>query len=590
MLTPQLLLGLADELVIDLFAGGGGASTGIEQAIGRHVDIAVNHDPLAIAQHFANHPQTRHYCEDVFDVDPIAVTEGRPVGLLWASPDCKHFSKAKGGKPRSKKIRALADIIAVWAETVRPRIICMENVEEFKTWGELDEDGHPIPELRGLLFERWKARILAQGYTGEFRELRAANHKTPTIRKRLIGIFRCDGQPIVWPAATNAKNPPRGSGLKPWRTAAECINFGVKAESIFDRKRALVKNTHRRVARGLWRHVLTNAGPYFVEQPGQHLAAPFLNEHANSSNDRTMAADEPMRTLCAEVKRGHFSLITPTLAVLRGTSDAHLGNAHSVDEPLTTLSAGGTHHALVAAHLVTIGYGERQGQEARTNDIRTPTGTAVAGGIKQAVVLAFMEQANGGFFAGDGRSLNDPISTITAAGTNQQLVTAYCIKYYGSGGQWQGLSEPLHTQPAKGRMGLVDVRQVPLDAIAPEHRRRAKQCADLLREHLPEHFSEEADAVLVWQRGLWWVLVDITLRMLRPRELYLAQGFRGDYIIDWGLEFTRGPGGLAIPTGNRIPLTAEQQIRSCGNSVCPPLAEAVIGANYRDASLMWEAA
>lgn len=593
MLSAQFGLDLAHELVVDLFAGGGGASTGIEQAIGRPVDIAVNHDRLAVAQHFANHPQTRHYCEDVFDVDPMEVTQGRKIGGLWASPDCKHFSKAKGGQPRSKKIRALADVIVRWAELpehIKPRVIWMENVEEFETWGELDDDGKPIPEVAGLLFQRWKSRILAQGYVGEFRVLRAADQATPTIRKRLFGIFRCDGQPIVWPEATNAKVVPKGSRLKPWRTAAECIDFGIKAESIFDRKRALVTNTHRRVAKGLWRHVLTNPTPYIVEREGGTQITPFLNEHANSSNQRTMPADEPLRTQCAQVKGGHFSVIAPTLAVLRGTSDAHL-NAHTVAEPVTTLSAGGTHHALAAVHMVTIGYGERKGQAARTQDITSPTGTAVAGGVKQGIVMGLLEQANGGFNEGnDGRALDAPVSTIASKAANQRLVTAYCIKYYGSGGQWQGLEEPMHTIPTKGRMGLVEVQHVPLDAIAPEHRKRAKQCADFLREHLPEHFTEEAYAVMVWQRGCWWVLVDITLRMLKAPELYKAQGFPADYIHEWGLDHVPGPGGLAVLTGERITLTTEQQVKAVGNSVCPPMARALVAANYSDRQSMREAA
>lgn len=205
MLTPQFVLPIASELVVDLFAGGGGASTGIEQAIGRHVDIAVNHDPEAVSLHEVNHPQTRHYTCDVFEIDPLEVTGGQPIGLLWASPDCKHFSKAKGGKPVSKKIRGLANVIAEWAEKVRPRVICMENVEEFKTWGPLDEENYPIPERAGEYFNEWRARIEAQGYVGEFRELRASDYATPTIRKRLFGVFRCDGQPIVWPEAAHGK-------------------------------------------------------------------------------------------------------------------------------------------------------------------------------------------------------------------------------------------------------------------------------------------------------------------------------------------------------------------------------------------------
>lgn len=224
MLSPQLLLDVADELVVDLFAGGGGASTGIEQAIGRHVDIAVNHDPEAVSLHMRNHPQTQHHISDVFEVDPLSVTHGRPVGLLWASPDCKHFSKAKGGKPVSKKIRGLAWVVVRWAKAVRPRVICLENVEEFQTWGPLAEDGRPCPVRKGSTFREWKQQLQELGYIIEHRELRACDYGAPTIRKRLFLVARCDGEPIAWPKATHG---PKGSGLKPYRTAADCIDWSL---------------------------------------------------------------------------------------------------------------------------------------------------------------------------------------------------------------------------------------------------------------------------------------------------------------------------------------------------------------------------
>lgn len=539
----QFLLDLGAKLIVDLFAGGGGASTGIEQAIGRPVDIAVNHDALAVAQHLANHPQTRHYCADVFEVDPVVVTEGRPVGLLWASPSCTHFSKARGGKPVNKQLRSLAWVVIKWCKLPidqRPSIVCLENVEEWKDWGPLNKDGQPCEARKGLTFRRWVRQLETLGYVVEYKELRASDYDTPTIRNRLFLIARCDGLPIVWPAATHAKAPTKGSGLKPWRTAAECIDFSLPAQSIFDRKRALVKNTHRRVAKGLWRHVLDTESPYIVDREESALT-PFLSEHANSSNQRTMRADEPLRTQCAQVKGGHFSIVTPTLAVLRGTSEAHLG-AHSIEDPVTTLSAGGTHHALV---------------------------------------MAFMEQANGGFYGGDGRSIKSPLSTITTTGSNQQLVTAYCVKYYSNGGQWQGLDEPMHTLPTKGRIGLVKVRHVPANLLTEDQRHRARQCAELLHEHLSEEFPEPAEMVLIFQRGHWWVLVDITLRMLKPRELYKAQGFPSSYIIDWGID---------LASGQRIELTQEQQVKSVGNSVCPPLAKALVAANYVERSSMRTAA
>lgn len=226
MLTPQFLLPVHSELVIDLFAGGGGASTGIEQAIGRAVDIAVNHDPEAVSLHTANHPQTRHFCSDVFEVDPLTVTDGQPVGLLWASPDCKHFSKAKGGKPVSKKIRGLAWVVIKWAKLAKPRVICLENVEEFQTWGPLTDENRPCPVRKGQTFQRWKKQLENLGYKVEHRELRACDYGAPTIRKRLFLVARRDGLPIVWPTPTHAKPDAKGkvpAGMQPWRTAADCI-------------------------------------------------------------------------------------------------------------------------------------------------------------------------------------------------------------------------------------------------------------------------------------------------------------------------------------------------------------------------------
>jgi len=622
--TMQLDLG--HELVIDNFAGGGGASTGLEAALGRPVDIAINHDPEALAMHAINHPRTRHMLQSVWDVDPIAVTNNCPVGLVWLSPDCKHFSKAKGGTPVSKHIRGLAWVGMRWVALTRPRVLMLENVEEFTTWGPLiiDADGsaRPDPKRKGQTFESFVRQLRRHGYTVEWTERRACNAGAPTIRKRLFLIARRDGLPIVWPAPTHRapdSKEVRTGRAKPWRTAAECIDFSLPAQSIFGRKKALADNTLRRVAKGLWRHVLTNPRPFivgneapfvakyradsagspidaplptvtansFVKRPGgaAPLAmaaaslAPFITEHANGSNQRTMAADEPLRTICAQVKGGHFSVVAPVIASLRGTTPAHL-TAHRADAPLSTVSAGGTHHGLSAAHLVTIGYGERKGQEARTHVCGEPLGTVVAGGVKQGVVTAFLEQANGGFYDGDGRSLAEPASTITASGSQQRLVSAYLVKYYSSGGQWQGVAEPMHTLPTRGRMGLVQTVQVSTDCIAPDLLERARACAALLHRFLPEHFPEPADLVLVGD----YVLIDITLRMLKAPELYRAQGFPSNYVIDEipdpKLLFVNGvqvADPLSVP---RIKLSATAQVRMCGNSVSPPEAEALARANF----------
>jgi DNA (cytosine-5)-methyltransferase 1 len=551
----------------------------------------------------------------------------------------------------------------------KPRVLMLENVEEFQTWGPIlvgpDGQARPDPARRGKTFKSFVRQLRMHGYQVDWRVLRASDHGTPTIRKRLFLVARRDGLPIVWPEQTHAEPTDRrviAGKLAAHRTAAECIDFDLPAESVFGRKRALVDNTMRRVAKGLWKHVLTSASPYIVG-----AQAPYLNEHANASNPRTMPADAPLRTICAQVKGGHFSVVAPTLAPLRGTSEQHLVG-HAVDAPLSTVAASGTHHALVGANLVTIGYGEREGQQPRTQDIEAPLGTVVAGGIKsavamahitkfntgsvgsamnaplptvtaggtpkrlstgiqmgivsahlthlthqgersgndlreplrtvtgahrgeQAMVAACLEQANGGFYDGDGRAVDDPMSTITSSGTQQRLITAYMVKYYSEGGQDSACSEPLHTVPTKARMGLVQTCQVPAATLAPEHAERARHCAELLHKHLPEHFPDPAELVLMWRGGQWWVLVDITLRMLKPRELFRAQGFPRDYhferVPDPALLFLGGKQAADPRDAPLIDLSTTAQVRMCGNSVCPPLAEALARANFAHESLIY---
>lgn len=588
-------LDLGHEILVDNFAGGGGASSGIEKAFGRPVDIAINHDPEAIAMHAINHPHTLHLCESVWSVNPAQVTQGRPVALVWLSPDCKHFSKAKGGTPVEKKIRGLAWVAMRWVATCKPRIVALENVPEFTTWGPVivDEEGkaRPDPKKKGVTFESFVRQLRAHGYQVDWRELRACDSGAPTIRRRLFLVARRDGLPIVWPEATHGDPGSAdvlAGNLKPWRSAAECIDFDLPSRSIFFRKKDLAINTRRRVAKGLWKHVLTAAKPFIVK-PGDKegsgpVLTPFIGEHANGSSQSNMPANAPLRTICAQVKGGHFSVIAPTLAPLRGTTEAHLG-AHSVQAPLSTVAAGGTHHALVGAHLITIGYGERTNQAPRAQDIEKPLGTIVAA-PKHTLVAACFEQANGGFYEGDGRPADAPLSTITSAGSNQRLITAYCVKYYSTGGQWQGLAEPMHTVPTKGRMGLVQTIQVPAAALSEEHAAKARECAHLLHEYLPEHFPTPADMVLVGD----YVLVDITLRMLRPRELFRAQSFPESYVIDEipnpDLLFKDGVqvgDPMKIP---RIPLTATAQVRMCGNSVAPVQAEMLIRGNFAHEQLL----
>lgn len=681
-----LPLDLGRELIIDNFAGGGGTSKGLEWAFGRPVDIAINHDPEALAMHAINHPYTKHLCESVWEVDPIAVTGNRPVGLVWLSPDCKHFSKAKGGTPVSKKIRGLAWVGLRWIAKTKPRIMMLENVEEFQDWGPLvvDANGNarPDPKKKGRTFKSFERQLRAHGYSVEWRELRACDQGAPTIRKRLFLVARRDGIPIHWGGPSHAAPTDHrviAGLLAAHRTAAQCIDFDLPAESIFGRKRDLVTNTLRRVAKGVFRHVLNTATPFIVntrngEREGQEprirdvnapywtvtsqgsqgalaapVLAPFINEHANGSNQRTMPADQPLRTVCAQVKGGHFSVVTPELqplkpvdgaaqiiVPLRGTSEQHLGG-HSVQSPLSTVSAGGRHHALaaahitkfntgavgsslneplptvtaggkpkrpstgitmgmVAAHLVDMGHGEGPAGGKRwshgTRNIEMPLNTVTASGATSALAAVCLEQAYGGFYDGDGRTADEPLSTITTSGTQQRLITACLVKYYSEGGQDSSCSEPMHTVPTKARMALVQTAKVPASRLAPEHTERAKLCADLLREHLPEQFPEPADVVLMWHNGQWWALVDITLRMLKPRELARAQGFPDSYQIeeipDPAILFKDGVQAVDDPRDiPRIKLTTTAQVRMIGNSVSPYMAAALARWNFQHEAQMY---
>jgi DNA (cytosine-5)-methyltransferase 1 len=600
-------LDLGQELVVDLFAGGGGASLGIERAY-RAPDVAVNHNEIAIAVHRANHPDTEHYTCDVFEVDPLVATQGRPVGVLWASPDCRHHSKAKGGKPRSKRIRGLAWVVVKWARACRPRLIHLENVEEFADWGPLLADGQPCKVRKGSTFRRWVRQLERLGYRVEHRELVAADHGVPTIRKRLYVIARCDGQPIVWPHPSHTKAQ--------WRPAAECIDWSIPACSIFaDKaqahawarahgmrgtpKRPLEHATRRRIAKGIWKHVLTAAEPYIVgvggrmgQSPERSVSTPFqtvtskadaciampvLTEFANASNQRTFDVGEPLRTQVAQVKGGHFALAAATMIQTGyGEREGQAPRALDLCRPLGTVVAGGVKHAVAAAHIVKFRAGSAIDVPLHTvtagGHMARPAGAAHAMGL----ATAFFEQAAGGPNSNGSRprAALEPLSTITSSGSQQQLVTAYLVKFYKSGGQWQDCLAPMHTVPTKDRMGLVQVVNVPADILAPELRERARQVAHFLHEHLPEHFPDAADMVLVGDR----VMVDITLRMLVPRELARAQGFPDTYIIDRGL-FETAPGSGQFEWR---PVTKTDQVRLIGNSVCPGVAEALIRANAAD--------
>lgn len=574
---PQLRLSLEHELVIDQFAGGGGASLGMEIALGRSPDIAINHDPEAVALHQANHPTTEHYCESVWDVDPRAVCKGRPVGLMWLSPDCKHFSKAKGGKPVEKKIRGLAWIGVKWARLVRPRVIVLENVEEFQTWGPLTEDNKPCPLRKGLTFKRWVGRLRNLGYAVEWRELRACDFGAPTIRKRLFVIARCDGMPIVWPEPTHAQKP--GKGLKPWRTAAECIDWSIPCPSIFERERPLAENTLRRIAAGIKRYVIDAAEPFIVplthqgdptrtesiaepmrtvtgakrgekalvaasiarigqtgrgghytkgaDEPlttvtskAEHLlvGANLVGVGGRAGQSRPRSADEPMATLTA---KADTALVMPYLVdsahgEVSPTGVKRWGKGHrSLEQPVPTVTAQGGNSALIAPTLVQTGYGERDGQAPRALDIGKPLGTMV-GSQKHALVSAFLAQHNSDSAPKPGRPADAPISTITSSGSHQQLVSSNLVKLRGTCKDGQRTDAPAPTITGGGTH-IAEVRAFLIAYYGTEQDPRLTD---------PMHTVPTRDRFgLVTVQGEPYVIADIGMRMLAPRELYRAQGF-----------------------------------------------------------------
>ena len=584
MLGNQYLLPVHHELVVDLFAGGGGASTGIEQAIGRHVDAAVNHDREAISLHTANHPQTRHHCSDVFEVDPFTVTDGQPVGLLWASPDCKHFSKAKGGKPVSKKIRSLAWVVVKWAKAVQPRVICLENVEEFQTWGPLAADGRPCPQRKGKTFALWVAQLRNLGYAVEWRELRACDYGAPTIRKRLFLVARRDGQPITWPSPTHAQPDAKGKvppGLKPWRTAADCIDWSIPAPSIFNRARPLADATCRRIAKGIVRYVYQTAQPF---------VAPFPAE----------AQHEPTRPSTLRHPSGP-SLHPGQCNGEHVWNNDHRGNmgaagmADRISAHAGAVAAQATDRAHIAT-LIQTGYGERPGQAPRVPGLDKPLGTVVSG-QKHALVSAFLAKHYTGVVGSD---MAAPTGTVTTV-DHHSLVTANIVKMRGDN-VGSAAAEPLHTISAQGthhaiatanlvHMGHGEgkdgtkrfshgVREVaqPLNTVTA-----SGATAGLVQAFLVKYYGTDQDPAmreplhtvttkdrfgLVTVRGQAYQIADIGLRMLTPRELYRAQGFPESYVIE------RGAAGE--------PITKTAQVRMCGNSVCPPLARAIVAANYAE--------
>lgn len=537
------------ELLVDNFAGGGGASTGIELATGYSVDIAINHDPEAIRMHKANHPNTKHYCENVWAVDPVKACGGHPVALAWFSPDCKHFSKAKGGKPKDKNIRGLAWVACRWAGLVRPRVIMLENVEEFKTWGPLGRRHHPIKAKQGKTFEKFVQQLTGLGYEVQFRELVAADYGAPTMRKRFFMIARCDGEPIVFPEPTHApaeSEEVKAGLLKPYVGAYTQLDFSLPCPSIFDSSeeikekygiravRPLAPKTMERIARGLKKFVLDNPEPFIIQC-----------NHGGERRPNDIR--EPMPTITG--KHG-YGIVEPTLTPYMGTNTTNHPGGNCKD-PIHTITTG-NQQCLISPTLIQY-HSETAKDEVRGQSIEAPIMT-VDGSNRYGLVTSFLHKFYDGGYKGagetlenplptvtswdhnsvvtanliqmnnhcDGRDVKEPIPTITAGDGHFGEVRAFLIKYYGQG-TGQDIKAPLDTVTAQDRFGLVTIN------------------------------------------GTDYQIVDIGLRMLEPRELYGCQGFPDDYIIDHDY------------TGKTYPRS--EQVRRCGNAVCPPIPAALVRAN-----------
>lgn len=640
------------ELIIDSFAGGGGASLGIAWATGRCPDVAINHDELAIAMHAANHPRTKHVLEDVWKADLRSLTKGRKVGLLWASPDCKHFSRAKGGKPVEKRIRSLAWIVCRWADQVRPRVIALENVREFADWGPLvprwactncgwkgtegqtelartrrkcpscesrrlviTEELVPCPKRKGLTFKRFVGRLRNLGYEVEWRNLDAADYGAPTHRKRLFLIARNDGETINWPEPTHCSpakldSLPLFEQLKPFRTAAECIDWSIECPSIFDRKKPLAEKTMRRIALGIKRYVLENPEPFVVQtshtgttgrgsyvwstdEPTRTISqstefavvTPIVSRYNGSKtelDDRCSEVDQPISTLDTQPR---FAVVAPTIVAITHDGDrkpvdpgcplptvttAHRGelalaaatlvrqfgksDAVDINEPMpTTTAGGGGKTGLLAATLVQTGYGERDGQAPRTLNIEEPHGTVVSSG-KSALVSAFVAKHFGGMV---GVEADRPLPTTTMRGTQNQLVAANLVHLNHGAKQWSGVDEHARTITSAGtHAALVYSFLVKYFGTAIG--------ANLLDPVPTATGKDRFGLVTVTINGEPYVIVDIGMRMLTPRELARAQGFPDTYVL----------------TG-----TKTSQVARIGNSVCPQVAAAIVRANCTSDSL-----
>ncbi len=644
--TPQRSRLRPGEIVVDLFAGGGGASEGLKQALGIDPALAYNHDELAIGMHAANHPLTQHHREDIWHADPRVDVAGRPIGWFHASPDCTHFSQAKGGQPRSRKTRALSWVVLKWVgqllrddrlhgTNTAPRIISMENVWQILTWGPLVakrcketgrvikmdgavaargecvpvENQQLVPDKRhsGRTWQQFVAALRALGYAVEWRKLVASDYGAGTSRERLFLLARRDGEAIVWPEQSHGSAP----GQKPRVTAADCLDFSIPCPSIFTRARPLADATMRRIAKGVMRHVINSADPFIVpvtHQGGDRVhdvrdpmrtitaanrgelmlaapeLAPFIAEHANASNQRTMAADEPLRTVCAGVKGGHFSVVTPILAGVGGR--AGQSEPRSGGEPLYTMTTKAD-TALVAPHLVKF-RGDSIGTSA-TEPVPTitsgagaarPAGAAHALGVAAASLVTLRRNMVGA----DART---PLTTVAAQAEHHAVSSAFMVQAaHGEGKpggvqRWGNVSKdaraPVGTVTASGNGGHA-MAEAELAQLTPDQEAGALRVAAFLVKYygsgIAVDLHDPVDTITTKDRlalvtvhiqGVPHVIVDIGLRMLKPHELYRAQGFPAGYIID--------------RTANGTPLSTSAAVRMVGNSVSPPPLRALAEAN-----------
>lgn len=517
-----------NEIIVDNFAGGGGASTGIELATGRPVDIAINHDPDAILMHMTNHPNTKHYCESVWDVNPKEICTGRPVGLMWLSPDCKHFSRAKGGKPVSKNVRGLAWIALRWAATVRPRVIILENVPEFVTWGRLGKDGKPNKKYMGETFRSFVYQLRQKGYDVDWRELKACDYGAPTIRKRFFLIARCDGKPIVFPKPTHGD----GKGLLPYRTVAECIDWNIPCKSIFERDKPLAENTLRRIARGLDKFTIKADNPFIINNK---LEYPF-----ESSGD-------PLSMITSV---GSHYIAMPSVQKYFG---GIVGS--DISEPLGTVTAV-DHNALMAPYLTQY-HSEQSPSEVRGQPIDKPVMT-VDMSNRYALTSAHIVK----YYKGDNFSGADkPLHTITVKEQNALVESHLCVLRNNM--DCKPLTEPLPTECTSGGH-FAEIRTWIVKYTHEINLGHWNKVRELLNKYCGYCLADD-EILLLEINGEQYFIADIGMRMLEPRELYNAQGFPADYVIDHDY------------TGKAYPRT--KQIARCGNAVPPPFAEALVRAN-----------